>query len=88
MQLPYLFYSRFKFPAEVFEEIPRELPLSAIPSLCIRNDGPETLIVDSGLHYFVRIEPGRARKIQPENATYIEEQMLEMNENIDGMTAE
>ena len=57
-------------------------------SLCIRNDGPEALTVDSGLHYLVRIEPGRAREIRPENATYIEEQMLEMNENIDGMTAE
>lgn len=56
--------------------------------LCIRNDGPETLIVDSGLHYLVRIEPGRVRKIQPENAAYIEEQMLEMNKNIDGMTTE
>ena len=39
-------------------------------SLCIRNNGPEALIVDSGLHYFVRIEPGRVREIQPENAMY------------------
>ncbi len=41
-------------------------------SLCIRNDGPEALSVDSGLHYFVRIESGQVREIRPENATYME----------------
>ena len=39
-------------------------------SLCIRNDGPEALTVDSGLHYFVRIELDQVREIRPENATY------------------
>ena len=41
-------------------------------SLSIRNDGSEALSVDSGLHYFVRIEPGQVREIRPENATYME----------------
>ena len=39
-------------------------------SFCIRNDGPEALTVDSGLHYFVRIESDQVREIRPENATY------------------
>lgn len=39
-------------------------------SLSIRNDGPDALTVDSGWHYHVRIEPGQAREIRPENATY------------------
>ena len=41
-------------------------------SLSIRNDGTEALTVASGLHYFVRIEPGRVREIRPENAAYME----------------
>lgn len=36
--------------------------------------------VDSGLHYFVRIESGQVREIRPENATYMTKQMIEMNE--------
>ena len=39
-------------------------------SLSIRNDGSEALSVDSGLHYFVRIEPGQVWEIRPENVAY------------------